>query len=79
MRADIVVDFTAPDSEKWPDNSKFDIADSARCNIANRRQATHSRTPKKIDQKRLDDVVGMMTQKNRVAMTAFGRLRKKIT
>src|SRR5205823_8039183 len=77
MLSHVPVNFVPPNSEERSDNGKIDIFDSAHGNFAHRGETGETRPAKKIEQKRLDQIVGVMSEKNRLTAPLLRRFRKE--
>src|SRR5437899_3143066 len=77
MLSHVPVNFVPPNSEERSDNGKIDIFDSAHGNFAHRGETGETRPAKKIDQKRLDQIVGVMSEKNRLTAPLLRHFRKE--
>jgi len=77
MLANIIVDFTPPDSKKRPNDCKIDIFNPAFRNFSDRAKTGRSGTAKQVYQKSFDQIVGVMPEKNVLCVTPFGNLRKE--
>src|SRR6187399_3295993 len=67
---DVLVDLVPPNREQRTNNRERRFADLMGGNLTQRRQASCACTAKKINEKSLDQVVGVMGEKNGVAAAA---------
>jgi hypothetical protein len=72
------VNLVAPNSEYGADNCKIDIFDSPDGNIAHGSETGETGATEKINQKRLDQIVGVMGQKDCVTASVFRDFCKEL-
>src|SRR5438477_113221 len=62
--ANVIVDFTSPDSEERAHDCKIDIFNAAFRNFSDRAKTGRSGTTKQVNQKSFDQIVGVMGEEN---------------